>query len=483
MRGLPRDWGRETGRGIFGPVFRRGRGNVAWIVRLVSIGAAGEEHSTDVMRIAKPDTLADLGTLGLSLAESKQLLAGIQREIVAAQARVHAVHRPECRGCGASCRVKDYRHHAIATPFGQVAVRLPRFRCAGCGAAEAGGQWPSHVRSTPELDRLRAQLSALMTYRTAAEVLAQLFPVDAGADPETLRRYTFKTAEALPMWAETKPLPTRAEAIVVTLDSTFIRSCGAGQRHLEVRIGNAETTTGRRQVFGAVAKAETDLGALIRRSLDAVGRTEGTTLTAFTDGCPGLRRILLDAGVDGLPILDWFHVAMRLRHLTQIAGGLSSEGPERAAAKAVIVEEVERLRWRLWNGKAKDAKVSIDRIRAVMHHFRGKPGSRRSIAPSRKLWTALQALDDYLVGQSDRLVDYGERHRAGLRVGTALTEGTANFLVNRRMAKSQQMRWSRRGANRLLQVRCAVYNGTLGASFGQRFFAANNALPKVAAAA
>src|SRR4051812_12255111 len=72
---------------------------------------------------------------------------------------------------------------------------------------------------------------------------------------------------------------------------------------------------------------------------------------------------------------------MRLQHLTQIAGGLLSDGPERAAAKAVIVEEVERLRWRLWNGRAKDAKVSIDRIRAVMHHFRGEPGSRRSIAP------------------------------------------------------------------------------------------------------
>src|SRR5215213_9729390 len=128
----------------------------------------------------------------------------------------------------------------------------------------------------------------------------------------------------------------------------------------------------------------------------------------ITDGCPGLRRILLDAGVAGLPILDWFHVAMRLQHLTQIAGGLSSDGPERAAAKAAIAAEVERLRWRLWNGRAKDAKVSVDRIRAVMHHFRGKPGSRRSIAPSRKLWTALRVLDGHLVGQSERLVDYGE---------------------------------------------------------------------------
>jgi hypothetical protein len=92
------------------------------------------------------------------------------------------------------------------------------------------------------------------------------------------------------MRVETMPPPTGAEAIVATLDSTFIRSCEAGGRHLEVRIGNVETTTGRRQVFGAVARTETDLGALIRRGLDAVGRTEGTTLTAFTDGCPGLRR-------------------------------------------------------------------------------------------------------------------------------------------------------------------------------------------------
>ena len=175
---------------------------------------------------------------------------------------------------------------------------------------------------------------------------------------------------------------------------------------------------------------------------------------------------------------------MRLQHLTQIASSLSSDGPERTAAKAAIVEEAERLRWRLWNGKAKDAKVSIDRIRAVMHHFREEPGGRRrSVAPSRKLWTALRALNNYLVGQSDRLVDYGARHRAGLRVGTALTEGTANFLVNRRMAKSQQMCWTRRGADRLLQVRCAIRNGTLGTGFGQRFHVANDPLPRVATAA
>jgi hypothetical protein len=71
---------------------------------------------------------------------------------------------------------------------------------------------------------------------------------------------------------------------------------------------------------------------------------------------------------------------------------------------------------------------------------------------------ALHEVDRYLSGQSAWLVNYAERYRAGLRVGTSVTEGTANFLVNRRMNKSQQMRWSRRGADLLLQVRCAVYN-------------------------
>ena len=77
------------------------------------------------------------------------------------------------RSCGGACHVKDYRPHRIATLFGQVSARLPRFRCIACGGIESGVDWPSHGRSTPELERLQAHLSALMSYRTAADVLAQ----------------------------------------------------------------------------------------------------------------------------------------------------------------------------------------------------------------------------------------------------------------------------------------------------------------------
>jgi hypothetical protein len=459
-----------------------GVGRVGWILRLVKTGAEGEEQATDIMEINRCHGLRDISDLGLTLTETQLLLASLQQQVVAAQAREHAVRRPACPCCCGVCRVKDYQDHVVATLFGRVLVRLPRFRCVACGAIEAGIDWPPHCRSTPEMDRLLAHLCALMTYRTAAGLLEQLFPVGASQHPETLRRRTLKVGAALGDLTVTRP-EIAASAIVVTLDSTFIRSCEDGERHLEVRIGNVETTSGSRQVFGAVAKADTDIEALIRRNLDAVGRTEDTMLTAFTDGCSGLRRILGDAGVTTAPMLDWFHIAMRLQHLAQVAGTLTANDQARTEAKAVIVEEVDRLHWRLWNGKAKDARISIDRIRAVMHHFKGEPGRRKSIAPSRKLWTALHALDGYLTGQSDWLVNYAECHRAGLRVGTAITEGTANFLVNRRMNKLQQMRWSRRGADLLLQVRCAVYNGTLGSGFGQIFRPANDLYPPIAIAA
>ena len=102
----------------------------------------------------------------------------------------------------------------------------------------------------------------------------------------------------------------------------------------------------------------------------------------------------------------------------------------------MIVAEVERLRWRIWNGKAKNARPSIDWIRKVMHAFRGERDHRTTGAPSRKLWHALHEVDSYLKSQSNWLVNYAKRYRAGLRVGTSVTEGTANFLVNRRMNKS-----------------------------------------------
>ena len=135
------------------------------------------------MAVSRPDGLGDIARLGLTLAEAKLLLAQVQQQLVATQAYHHAMFRPDCQSCGQRYHAKGWRPHRIATLFGEVRLKLPRFLCAGCGCGETGVTWPLHGRSTPELDQLQARLSALMPFRVAADGLQHLLPVDTGTSP------------------------------------------------------------------------------------------------------------------------------------------------------------------------------------------------------------------------------------------------------------------------------------------------------------
>ena len=129
------------------------------MLRLVKIGVEGEGPCTDIMEVHRPDDLSDIADPGLSLSEAKRLLARVQQEIVAGQARDHAVQRPECLHCGRACRVKDYRDHAVATLFGQVTVRLPGFaapRVAGWRLALPGHRIAGRHRNWTGCRRISA---------------------------------------------------------------------------------------------------------------------------------------------------------------------------------------------------------------------------------------------------------------------------------------------------------------------------------------
>src|SRR5271165_3065137 len=59
-------------------------GRVTWVVRLVKIGADGEEQRGDVVWIARP---GDLAKPGLTMAEGKVVRAGLQKKFVAWQSQ------------------------------------------------------------------------------------------------------------------------------------------------------------------------------------------------------------------------------------------------------------------------------------------------------------------------------------------------------------------------------------------------------------
>ena len=82
----------------------------------------------------------------------------------------------------------------------------------------------------------------------------------------------------------------------------------------------------------------------------------------------------------------------------------------------------------------------------------------------------------YLSNNSDSLPNYGQRYRSGLRISSAFVESAVNQLIDKRMSKSQQMRWAPQSAHMLLQVRVRVVDGQLREDFSRWYpgFPAND---------
>jgi hypothetical protein len=75
--------------------------------------------------------------LGLTLAESKQLLKTLQQHVLERQATAFVQRRTHCQTCGKAPRTK--RHHTITFRilFGTVTLTSPRLRSCGCSSHEA----------------------------------------------------------------------------------------------------------------------------------------------------------------------------------------------------------------------------------------------------------------------------------------------------------------------------------------------------------
>jgi len=78
---------------------------------------------------------------------------------------------------------------------------------------------------------------------------------------------------------------------------------------------------------------------------------------------------------------------------------------------------------------------------------------------------ALQEFNGYITANEHYIVNYGDRYRNGETISTAFVESTVVEVISKRFVKKQQMRWTKEGAHRLLQVRIQVLNGELQQTF------------------
>src|SRR6202790_4654044 len=131
----------------------------------------GEITNVPLAQMTRPD-VSELATLGLSLCESKQLLAQLQHEIVTRQFEATTQQRRHCGQCGTKRAIKDFHGARFRSLFGDVELRVPRLRkcqCAldspvqGSGNATLRQRWIAPEREAGACDDLavsRAQPSA-----------------------------------------------------------------------------------------------------------------------------------------------------------------------------------------------------------------------------------------------------------------------------------------------------------------------------------
>ena len=92
----------------------------------------------------------------------------------------------------------------------------------------------------------------------------------------------------------------------------------------------------------------------------------------------------------------------------------------------------------------------------------------RDVAGIDRLRRHIADLLGYLERNQAALVHYATRRRRGEAISTAFVESAVNEIIAWRMAKKQQMRWSRATVQPFLNVRTAVLNDTLENAFRRR---------------
>jgi hypothetical protein len=176
----------------------------------------------------------------------------------------------------------------------------------------------------------------------------------------------------------------------------------------------------------------------LRGVLHGPGATPATPVTILSDGAEGPRSLGAAASIGPTHhVLDWFHLSMRIQHVTQAARSWPAASAGDREAGARFTETIERIRWRLWHGQV---GRSLELIREAMTTHEAKAGT---ISPSTlaalKVAHLLSDLETYVCGQSDIIIDYATaRRREGL-ISTAVTESTVQWLPHRRMNAQQQM--------------------------------------------
>ncbi len=455
---------------------------LGFVVQLTALDPEGRAvRTTDLARFVKG--FEQLEELGLSLSESKEILAELQKAMVQDQADAYLQKRQRCTACDRVQGIKGSREVTLRTLFGNVSIQSPRFRRCRCQAPQPATFSPLKdlltAKTSPELLFMEAKWSALVSYGLSTKALQEFLPVDKKLSPSTVRCHALAVARRLESelgeertffvegcprdWEE---LPDAPGPITVGIDGGYLRRWHDRKKNFEVIVGKSVPTEGRSKCFGLVQTRDQKPKRRLFNLLRSQGMQMNQKVFFLSDGEQAVRQLQQYLNPQAEHILDWFHITMRITVLKQFVKGLvrleKAEGAYAYDSPAREMQSaIDSTKWKLWHGKVSDALERLQDLETLMYNF------EESYPKFDKLERAVEEFLRYLERNRGLLRNYGQDRREGRPISTAFIESLVNSLLTKRFSKKQQMQWTPDGARLLLQNRTKVFNQELPRIFNR----------------
>jgi hypothetical protein len=430
---------------------------------------------------------------GLTLAEARELLRGLQQAVVTEQTAQFSDEQTYCPTCGARRARKGQHSIAFRTAFGKLSLPSPRYYqcCATPTRAKSVSPLANLLaaRTAPELVYLESKFAGLMSYGLTVSVLSEVLPLGPTISTTGVRRQVQAVAQRLESelgeerasfidtcQLDLDKLPEPGPPLMVGLDGGFVHARDEHRRQagsFEVIVGKSVVEEGGAKCFAFVNREDAKPKRRLFEVLKSQGLQSNQQLMFLSDGGDTVRDLQLYLSPESEHWLDWFHITMRLTVMGQYVKGLAAElraadqksvppdGDEadESIDAADIAQRLERLKWNLWHGNVRRALQLVDLLEEDLE-IEGA-----GFENGRKLHKAIHEFGHYIAVNRAFVPNYGDRYRHGEAISTAFVESTMNQVVSRRMVKQQQMRWTQQGAHLLLQVRTQALNGDLRGNF------------------
>ena len=457
----------------------------------VSVKRDGDAQGVALATFTRPVDGATVADFGLSLEEGRHLLRTLQEAVTQSQICAYDCARRCCRHCGTYRRIKDWRDRVITTCLGEVRLRVPRVVSCLCTAEPLDDDDLPTARQclsenpirrlipgrrTPELSYLCAKHGASHPYRVAASIVSEVTGLRRPCHM-TVRRDTLscgqqlEDAQFLAGWyAGQRPRRGRAPHLRVAIDGTYLTAApGQEVTKFEVVAGRVESVNGMGRRFACALPRRVMTRTLVAAALEQSGWAPQTEVEVMSDGAKGMRALVASvAPTLSKPTLDWFHLAMKIQALRTSLGACAMTQSRRPAFMARSARIGNKVRDLLWRGRTDEALELTRTLIESLSTGAPKLAPFYASAAETARGAASRLLAFVRKNRAD-IVDYNRARRSGKRISTAAAESVMNHVINRRMSKGQQMRWSISGAQRLLQTRVAMLDDRLETHFYARF--------------